>query len=197
VEAFGDQVKYVMGLDAGFTSMGCIIFSLEDGDLYYRNAHTIRTEKQTKKKNMRVADDDTLRILDLVDGMYEFITNNIQAGDRLHIVAELPTGGAQGARANRTMGIATGVVVSVLRLLAKYMNVTVEYVTPTEVKVSATGNKSASKDEMMEWFVEVMADCGDEWATMPKVVLEHIADAYGAVTHAWLHSELFSIFKTS
>ncbi|MFS8536089.1 MAG: hypothetical protein FWJ65_13120, partial [Limnochordales bacterium] len=96
----------VMGIDAGFQAMGVVIAQGRT----ILHAATCRTEPQARKRGVRVADDDAERCQQLA----RFLLNVIREWRPQGAVVELPHGGAQGARANRSMGMATGVVAAVL-----------------------------------------------------------------------------------
>jgi Holliday junction resolvasome RuvABC endonuclease subunit len=188
--------KFVIGVDAGFAATGMIILEMmEDGELEYVSCYTVRTEKSSTKRNMRMADDDVMRVLLIIDTITSYFNGHIPEGSSVFASVELPTGGSQGARANRTMGMATGALATLFRVFQNERDWIVEYITPIDVKMAAVGSKSASKDEMMDWFRDLMKDTTDEIESLPKVVLEHIADAYGAVCHSWANSDLYTTFK--
>ena len=91
---------------------------------------------------------------------------------------EVPVG-SQSARAMASYGICIGVLTN--------CRCGVVEVTPTEVKVGATGSKTATKEEMIDWAYGKYADAYG-WLTRKqggKFVLkkenEHLADAIGAI----------------
>ncbi len=161
----------VMGVDAGFTHMGMV--AVENGKVI--DYQTVRTEKTAKKRGIRVADDDAERCMKLAEGLFKFIDKHKPAG----AFVELPTGGAQGARANRTMGMATAVVVCVLHLA----EVPAEWITPMAVKKAATGRKNASKEEVQKAVINSFEWEGDI-ANAYQWKKEHVCDAAGAVIAA-------------
>lgn len=160
----------VLGIDAGFTAMGVVV--VEGRKVLY--AHAFRTERTSKKRGVRVADDDTERCRHLAN----FLHTTVTAFEVKGAVVEMPHGGAQGARASRAMGMATGVVAAALELLC----LPFECVTPGDVKQAATGDRSASKKD-----VQVAVEQQFDWdGQLPDVQVEkeHICDAAGALLAA-------------
>lgn len=160
----------VLGVDAGFTALGVV--ALQGNRIIA--CGTSRTERQAKKKGLRVADDDSERCRAQARYLLDMIREHEPAG----AVIELPHGGAQGARANRAMGMATGVVTAVIEITG----LAVEYVTPGDVKKAATSRKDAGKDE-----VEAAVLRSFEWGVSPPEVKsqrEHVTDAAGALLAA-------------
>lgn len=172
------RVPIVVGIDAGFTATGLVAVKLHPDRLAVVAVEVVRTQPSGRKRGVRVADDDAERATTLFDGVREFLGGAAAAG----AVVELPTGGARGARANRTMGIATAAVCAAVR----GADVPVEWVTPRAVKVAAGGRPAASKAEVAAgarlglYWDEVLAQMGD----MPISVAEHVWDAAGAVLAA-------------
>lgn len=160
----------VMAIDAGFAGMGVVV--AEGRRIVH--AATCRTERTAKKRGIRVADDDAERAQTLARFLLDIISEWGPAG----VVVELPSGGAQGARANRAMGMSSGIVAAVLEAAG----LPAEWVTPQAVKKAATGRKDGSKDA-----VAASVSRQFEWTTaLPKVKadLEHIYDAAGALLAA-------------
>lgn len=173
-----------LGLDVSFAHLGMIIIQ----DMHVIDYHTIHTEPDKKKTS--VAADDVRRTLELVNGLVDMWKRHrydrIEDGQRVmsdpitQACVELPTGGAQGARANRGMGIATGIVVAVLSCL----DIPVTWVTPSEVKLAAAGHRNAEKVDVEGAVLEIL-----HWDVPPaktKKDREHVCDAAGAVLAALL-----------
>lgn len=107
------------------------------------------------------------------------------------VFAEVPVG-SQSARAMASYGICVGIL-GALRSQGKQF---IE-VTPTEVKIAATGNHTATKKQMINWATDTHPEAGwpTHWNLGTKVVTEssaeHMADALGAIyagiqTHQFL-----------
>lgn len=174
----------LLGIDAGFQAMGTVIVELDDvgnGGPSFRqilHAESFRTKPSSKKRGIRVADDDAERCQELARFLIDTIRSHQPAG----AVVELPSGGAQGARANRAMGMATGIVVAVLEVA----ELPVEWVTPGDVKKAATGRADGSKEAVQDAVRETF-DWGqgdkNHWPRH-KWAQEHVADAAAAVLAA-------------
>lgn len=180
--------KILFGIDAGFVATGVSVFDVTGGGCKFIEAFCIRTEKSVKKKAIRVADDDCERVRIIVSTLDEMLSQWIET-NQVFMAVEIPTGGAQGARANRTMGIITGAMValSVLRW------VPVEWVTPTEVKIAVTGKKSACKDEIMDKIRKVLSAYSTK-LPKSKAEFEHIADSVGVILHIRKNSTMYKLF---
>jgi Holliday junction resolvasome RuvABC endonuclease subunit len=110
----------------------------------------------------------------------------IEAAKKAKVVfVECPVG-SQSARAMASYGICVGILGAI-----RSLNIPLIEVTPTEVKVSLTGNKNATKDQMIKRAVELYPG-----ATFPmhhgKMTskAEHVADAIGAIW-AGVHTPTF------
>lgn len=94
-----------------------------------------------------------------------------------HVVAELPSSGAKGARANRCMALATAGFVAVMEL----RRLSVEYYTPDQTRWAALGRKKRQGEDIKEIVTAAMAARFPSWAGLTKKVnlgdLEHLADA--------------------
>lgn len=180
--------KILIGIDAGFVSTGISVFEVGKGGCKFLEAKCIKTEKSSKKRGLRVADDDSERIRVIVAGIDEIYSKYASSND-IFIAVEIPTGGAQGARANRTMGIITGAIVAFITL----RNVPVEYITPNEVKLAVTGRRNASKEEIMN-KIRLMLDNHKENLPKSKAEFEHIADSVGVVLHVRKNSQMYKMF---
>lgn len=157
----------VLLIDAGFRGLGMVVVRGRT----VLHAEACRTEKSSTKRGVRVADDDTECCLTLARALLRVINTLRPAG----AIVEMPTGGAQGARPNRTMGMATGVVAAVLEATG----LAFEVVTPAQVKKAATGKRDGSKEEVQSavrraynWEAAEPPDTKADW--------EHIADAAAA-----------------
>ena len=199
------MAKIVMGLDVGFVNMGCVVFKLNDEELVFKDCCVISTEKSSAKLNIRQADDDVRRSREITRKLVEFYQNNVRIGDKVLVVTEFPHGGAQGARPNRTMGMATGIVATFIEIFQD-LN---DNVTPQQTKVGMTGMKSASKKEVMDGAIlflegrtEMKTNNRGKFEKYYYVnneeyredVFEHIADAVGAVVYSRDNSDLYRLF---
>lgn len=156
----------VLALDAGFAATGAVLVDT-DGNVH--GADCYRTVPDNRKRGVRVADSDAERCAGLAAWLLTW-ARQVQG-----VVVELPTGGAQGARANRAMGMATGVVAACLYAAGR----PVEWVTPAAVKVAATGYRNATKEQVQAGVLQ-----GLTWpiwqVDLARGAWPHIADAAGA-----------------
>ena len=150
-------------LDIGFRNTGWVTF--EKGLL--RGWGCIRTEK-TKKKITRVSDDNAYCAQSIALALKSIVESLKCCG----VIGELPTSGSIAARPANQMGIALGVVAS----LVSVMSLPVEWVTPTDVKKAVVGKRNASKEEVMEAVRRKFPRCDFPES---KTEFEHIADACG------------------
>lgn len=167
----------VAGLDPSLSNFGLVkgILDLSGSSPTFNLTDMLLQEsKATDKKSQKVVrknSDDLDRARLLHTGMTEFIR------DVDIVCVEIPVG-SQSARAMASYGICIGVIASINKPLIQ--------VTPTEVKVAATGRKTATKAEMIEWATSIYPSAG--WLT--RVVKgqtflvsknEHLADALAAI----------------
>lgn len=109
------------------------------------------------------------------------------------VFVEVPVG-SQSARAMASYGICVGVLGSLRASGIPFFEVT-----PTEVKLASTGNKTATKEEMIQWAIEKYPKAnwpsysqkGTKKITETKA--EHLADAIGSI-HAGLSTNEFQQF---
>ena len=212
--------KVLIGIDAGFANAGVTAFLVSKGKLRLINAAVITTEQDERKKEMRKSDDDIERLKKMTTDMDEFIKSvdillNRKFGVnkiKHFIAAEFPTGGAQGSRANRCMGMATGQLVSYLIVTG----IPFEQVTPAQVKSIVKNKKSVSKDDVIQAVVKYasnqkmcsfnlvqdkrtkMINIGgtltNEVIPMTYSLFEHAADSISAVKYVKDNSQLYKLF---
>jgi len=169
----------VMSLDVGFSSTGYVIW--DKGKPV--SCGVVKTEA-TKKKSTRIADDNATRAMEMAYAFKRIIEEHDVKG----IVGELPSGGAQSARAIAHMALATGSISAI----AGMAGIPCEWCTPIENKKAMTGKRSAGKDEMMDAAIKMCGGSMREskrakhYSLIPGLPefcggeFEHIADAVGA-----------------
>ncbi|EOF9313070.1 hypothetical protein KW516_18700 [Vibrio fluvialis] len=150
---------------------------------YYIEELRLQTSESDKKaaKVVRKNSDDLQRARTLYKGMHDMIK------DASIVFIEVPVG-SQSARAMASYGVCIGLIASIGKPVIQ--------VTPTEVKLAATGSKTASKQDMINWATQAYPDAN--WLTVKrkgKVELvsknEHLADAVAAV-HAGILTDQFN-----
>lgn len=169
----------VIAIDLAFRSTGIIIArpdeSHETGfDLVsWDSCHTGHVAKN--KQHAYVADVDLLKckhIWTKLNGVYqECINNDMQPKG---LVVETPTAGAKGARANRCMGMATGIIACIADYWRENYSCMSKWIQPRESKKHLLGRANASKDDMEAAVRALWPDF--EWPELQKD-LEHVGDA--------------------
>lgn len=102
------------------------------------------------------------------------------------VFAEVPVG-SQSSRAMTSYGVCVGVLGSL-----KGIGIPIIEITPTQVKVNATGSKTATKEEMIAWALAKHPEAN--WPMHAKKVsaakAEHMADAIACI-YAGIATESF------
>lgn len=175
----------LVGVDLSFRNTGLVLAKPEHSDRGYDvvDCKNVRTEKASKKKALYVAQDDVLQAQLLYDGIRDFI----EAHKPTAVVVELPTAGAKGARSNRCMGMATGVIAGI----AKETDLPFIWILPEDSKVALAGKKNASKKEMIKAAKELWPKFG--WPGS-ETNDEHIADACAALLVA-RNSDIYKFMR--
>jgi len=132
----------ILALDVGFRSTGCAVF--DKGRIIH--VVTLHTEK-AHKKNVRVADDTVERAA----LMAQQISTTYDMYNCQGVVAELPTGGSQNARAAAQMFGAICIIGAIIGL----KEIPCEFCTPRDVKMAITGSAKASKEYVMRKVVRM------------------------------------------
>jgi Holliday junction resolvasome RuvABC endonuclease subunit len=131
---------------------------------------------KAQRKVVRKNSDDLERARTLYSGLQDFIQ------DVDLIFVEVPVG-SQSARSMASYGICIGVLASIEKPLIQ--------VTPTEVKVAATGSRTASKADMIAWATAQYPNA--PWLKQGERITnknEHLADAVAAI-HAGIQTDTF------
>lgn len=152
-------------LDPAFTHTGWIIIDVKDSS--FVSCGCVSTKKQSKKKRIRVSDDDIRRCKKIAGKLIEVIDSY----EPKAIALEAPSGGSLSSRSARCLGMATGIVAT----LESYTEIPFLYVTPNDVKVALCGKKNASKKDMMSKAKTIYPEIGE----LTKGDMEHVADAIG------------------
>jgi len=171
----------IAGLDPSLKNFGMSKGVLcEDTGTFNLTHLRLQTTDPSKAKMQRKSNDDFNRATALRNAMFDFIS------DVDLVMAEVPIG-SQSARASVSYGISIGLIAAIQKPLIQ--------VNPTEVKLAATGNKTATKAEMISWAIETYPDA--DWLTEKRKgelrfthANEHLADSV-AVIHAGVKSETF------
>ena len=174
----------VIGVDPALRNMGFAhgIYDTETGEVEITNLVLAQTEATDKKtaKVLRKNSDDLARATILFEAMQNETKNSVFA------FIEVPVG-SQSSRAMASYGICVGVIAS--------CPIPYFQLTPSEVKLIATGSKNASKEEMIVWATEKYPKAN--WLKRKlkgEMVLmndnEHLADAVATI-HAGINGSEF------
>lgn len=150
-------------------------FDTDTGEIAVTGLNLVKTDGQAGK-TVRKNSDDLRRAKLLHDGMKEACEEAAIA------MAEVPVG-SQSARAMASYGVCVGVLAGCPLPLIE--------VTPTEAKVAATGQKTATKGEMIAWATKKYPKA--PWRLHRGKLTndnEHLADAV-AVFHAGVKTPEF------
>lgn len=170
----------VAGFDPSFTNWGIAegMLDLETGILSEVNLTLIETEKGSNKQ-VRTNSDDLART-ELLAVAAIATARRCKA-----IFVEMPVG-SQSANGMKAYGVVVGVMGAI-----RALGIPVIEVTATEVKKQFTGNKNATKQEMIDQAVLTYPT-----ANFPNqrgrvtAKAEHVADALGAI-HAGVNTPIF------
>ena len=175
----------VLGMDPSFRNWGLAEGSLdlETGMLYDLNLTVVETEVDDRKQ-VRQNSKDLIASEQLAKTIFQI------ARKAKIVFAEIPVG-SQSAAAMKGYGVCVGIM-GVL----KAQGIQIIEVSPTEVKQVFTGNKNATKEQMistaLQWYPEANFPRERGKAT-GKVIAkaEHVADAIAAI-HAGVSTPVFS-----
>jgi len=173
---------YVIGIDVGLANMGVVKAELLPQGFAIVDAFVISTEKSDKKREVKVADDNIRRVMELVDKLYPVFDDDVIA-----ICAEalsLP----RNASAASKISLAFGAMATI----ATINNIPILQSSPQEVKKATVGTKSASKTEMIAAIKQRFPKM--KW---PKktTLHEHQADATASIVSCLNHPVLVSAKK--
>lgn len=160
-----------------------------DTDTYILTPHhvnVLQTEKSDNKR-LRVSSDDLEQASTIWTGLQPYLAQ-VQV-----IFVEVP-GGTQSASGMKGYGICIGLLAAMRASGKPFFELT-----PTEVKVVATGDKNASKQQMINWATQKYPNLN--WPTevrkgAVKIIAskaEHMADAVAAA-EAGIMSNQFKQF---
>ena len=127
----------ILALDISLSGLGIAVID-EHGKLVH--GECVITKPINKKLKIRVMDSDHQRIKEISLRLKALHEQYCFKG----VVAEVPSGGTQGARSATALGLAKGAVWT----FAALMNLPFEGYLPHEAKKAATGKMNSSKDEV-------------------------------------------------
>lgn len=172
----------IIGIDPSLRNFGLVKGEIDLDTMEWTifSAELVKTEKG-KTKTVRKNSDDYDRCRILFEGLQE-----AQKGAQMAFV-EMPVG-SQSAAAMLSYGACIALIAS--------LDIPVIQVTPSQVKQFATGDKHATKEEMIAWATNKFPDVN--WLRSGQRFIaanEHLADAVGAV-NAGLKTDDFKALRT-
>lgn len=179
----------IVGFDPSMSNWGIAKGILHPGDAHQESVieihelDVIKTEATDAKQVRRNSDD-----LDRAEALMKGALAAAQGAQAIFV--EVPVN-SQSARAAVSYGLCVGILGALRALGIPFFEVN-----PTEVKVSATGNKNASKNDMIEWATKLYPNAPWPMQTKKGVTsvvassAEHMADAVAAI-HAGIASKSF------
>lgn len=175
----------VVGLDPSLRNWGIAngTYDTESHKIAIHSLSVVHTEK-TKRKQLRQNTQDIEAAIKLMTEVHA-VVNSADV-----VFVEVPVG-SQSARAALGVGVCVGILGALTYLECPFFQLT-----PTEIKVIATGSKTATKQEMIDWAIEQHPSA--PWPTQKyrgklRIVTgtaEHMADAIAAI-HAGVSSTPF------
>jgi vacuolar-type H+-ATPase subunit F/Vma7 len=175
-----------MAADVGFQATGWAIFDVSAYPARLMFTGCSRPKKDTKRKHLLVADSDADRTARMVRDILEAV----RAHNITQIVAEIPSGGSKGARANRTMGIATGFIVT----LVETLGLAAEWYTQKETREAATGKKPAllkiPKDTTPEERKAIEKQREEAKKCIKELVIAAMQEKYPALKDITVYADL-------
>jgi crossover junction endodeoxyribonuclease RuvC len=164
---------YVLGVDPGFASFGwCIVQLLPQGEEVMK-VDVIRTEKSSKKKNVKASDDDFHRSQEIAKVLHE-VVQKWKPGAVAAEAMSFTRNASSAAKVARVWGV--------LADLCFVHNLPMTQASPQEIKKVLCGDKAATKEQVQQaletryqhYFLAFTQ-------AVPKGQWEHGFDAAGAV----------------
>ena len=180
------HILRIAGLDPSLSNWGCVKGNLnvETSNIEITAPLLIQT-LPSKNKRVRVNSDDLSRAKAIYTKLHLFL-KNVDL-----VFAELPVG-SQNSRSQTSYGVCVSILASI--------NLPLIQVMPLEVKMAATGSKTATKNAMIGWAYEKHPNI--DWFTKktPKGIgllakNEHIADAIASI-YAGIQTDQYNQAKT-
>ena len=164
----------IVGFDPSMSNWGICKATLDVATMAWTVDDLILVETESESKKGVIKQSDDLRRAKIVqEGMIE------ACSDASFAISEIPFCNPAGyAGANFNSGLVTGVLASCPIPLIQ--------VFPSEVKQKATGIRSATKGEMIEWAMNRFPDAPWRMRTLkgkrvPTAANEHLADAVASI----------------
>lgn len=167
----------VIGIDTGFAWVGWCVVRLSRKRERFVEGGLIRTDKSDKKLNIKVAADDFRRTREIASVLCE-----IEYWDEAVAIAVEGQSWPQNSMVCRNIGTTWGIIAA----LAHQNQLPIVQSPPMDVKLAATGKRTATKFEVADAMCArrgfgKLRPCLDQWARGQQ---EHTADAAASVIAA-------------
>lgn len=164
----------VYALDVALRNCGVAVIQNHKNNWRLIHDQIIKTKKTP---GLLVAEDEVCRMQHIMSELAKLYRRWVPTA----FVAELPHGGARNAKAMRAMSLGKGGIIGA----AATLGIPLIHVTPTEVKMAATGYKDAEKDEVIDEIVKLFPSLKSKYRSERAASgwtdeFEHVADAIGA-----------------
>lgn len=176
----------VLGIDPGFSSLGFAVVQVEAENLKPIQLGVVRTEKSNAKANVLASDDNVRRIREISATIYSLMEG------KFALCSESQSW-PRNAGSSAKVGMAWGAIAG----FSEILDIPILQVSPMGLKKAITGNKSATKEEVMAALnARFGRDFGAELVKqgVPASQHEHAYDALGAVV-AMENSETFRLAR--
>lgn len=172
----------IVGIDPGFANLGfAAVELLNPAGSRIVSVKLVKTQPSHKKQRMAAADDESRRLNEIEDAMMRFFDDH-----KPGVVAiENPPWG-KNAQAVKTCALMWGAA----HCLCRARGLALINVSAQEIKKSVAGNKSASKEDVLD-AIRKQHPAFTEWPTTAAV--EHVADAVGAALTVRTHPLVFAL----
>jgi crossover junction endodeoxyribonuclease RuvC len=177
---------FVIGVDPGLAALGLARVQIRRDDEHVAGLAVARTQKDSRKHEVLSCDDTMRRAAELADALERWLLAT--PGEVVAIVTEAVSMPRSGSVCFK-QGLAFGVLAAV----ALARRVPVIQVTPQNLKRAVTGDRSASKEAVQ---VALTARYGAIDWPRPAGIMEHAADALGAVVAALPHPAIMAVRRT-
>ncbi len=190
MERIGVTGKTIVAIDPAFRNLGWVKASIRniDGQLkvVVVASGLFQTKAGSSKKKRKSSDD--FHSAKQIASYLRVITSDCDL-----VISEIPSG-SQSARASWTLGVALGTLATITKPIVE--------ISPSMTKVALTGQKSASKREMIDAAYKLHPEALWSYKKLHgKMVLtnknEHMADAIGVLYAGLADSEAKALLSVS
>lgn len=176
---------HVLGLDPGFANIGIAVVRIDGDRMVPVYLDVLRTSKSDAKRQVRASEDNFDRAKDIAATLRELAVRY----DVRMLTAEtmsFPRNASVAAK----MAMCWGVIAA----LADGLELPLAQASPQEIKKAVCGNKSASKEDVVDAVRKLFPESTKLLERVPASLIEHPYDALASVV-ACSHSELFTLAR--